>query len=1456
MIRPLTSLRAFRSALVAAAMVALPLAPGCSCGIWGALARLDQPPPTPTVDPLPSITSDPNLNVSGTSVENTAVDIEVVGRGRFRLREFTEETTYAGSITLVEGENELFVAAINGNEKPSLPAGPFVVILDTIAPGAPGFVDAPASITVGQNGVPHETVVSVSADADCATLVVTVNGDDIPNTAITRDAGGYLVAVDLNAGDNVITASCVDAAGNGSDATSVAITLVIDTTPPDVPVVNPYPVPLVFEAPETTATHTLTGTKPEGTRLVVDGVVDTEQGTGATWAVEVTLEEGNHSIALATENQFETRSADVVVDLPVRERPQTPLPDEIAAVTNQAVFTITGTRCDLGARIYAAASLDSDGATFGICESNIVGGEELGRFFVSVPLQEGDNFVYLYAERELAVQSRRVGPLGIVLDTIAPVPPVITFPSCAATGTRTCTAIVGAGEPSTAFTLSGTKEQDAALVVNGTRNDGPAGAAWATVATVPGGAVNTILTLTAVDDAGNVSEPLVVTIAPLAGLASPTFQCLGPYRITGNLTACPVALGFPEARRALRAADVATVRGQVAAVGQSARICAVPAARGLVEDPCAPGNGTVVVCRPANDPLLEPGGCVIGGNRSFTVEVPGSVLTAGTNFFLQSFTAASVSPVLGPHLIRRDDTPPATPSGLLVSDADGRLSGTPLTTRLLNVELQGVKAIDGDICVRQALVSDSCPSGVCEFSACALLTGADGLTSWSGSIRLQGGLNRLCAQSSDVVPRDGEASAAAPSRQFVGNVAPEACVDVSVATDPVPVFVAPVDRGLVRTGRFIAKVRVDDPLDLTTGVDVCVNGDCVIATEDVQNRDWDAEVVVPDGAFGDAVVFVARAIVENVVRGETTVTARLVTGSQLVSDTGPIVPTVTFGRFAPSVAGGLEGEVIAVWTDDCRGRNIPNTVDVDEDGRLGEACVPGCAAGKACLDGTCVDRCSIRDTVNVNRESEPSDVYLRRLVAGTWQRVVNVSDDSRAADSTDPVVAVDVAGVAHIAWIDRGFDDEQGALVHRTMSADTDALVFPAGDACNTDDDCPPGSECQIDSRTCAATVIVGEDFNFVGCVNDTQCATGEFCSPAGECGTRCPNGESDCLSNEDCINGFCSGINNDLLEKDFRPSIATGPGGETAMAWVKQRDPVENAEDTRYVTFAVYCSTECGAYLSEAQRQPRQWSSPVQISPRGFDTPLDFPAIALEADVLPDRKAWVAWNLCNGTADACFPEDGSPSAPFLIQLRDVPLDPNPAPNSCNDEVLVCDNDDRDADSTDPDLAPPPLTVPATGVTPSTRPRLAMDPLGILHIVWNASDGVRYVTLDTKFDSSTYRQFSVERLLMQNEDDMAIDAVDIIAPTGGRAMVTVSMVPADDFCFAVTPEAGTVRLIDVDATTATSSAVVLGASSMNARIAALAGGTAAVVYEVDGLCDEVVNNQEGFNAYLDLVPLP
>lgn len=1423
MIRHLTSPRAFRSALVVAAMVGLPLAPGCSCGIWSALGRLDQVPPTPTVDPLPTITSDPNLTVSGTSVAYTAVDVEVVGRGRFRLREFTEETAYSGTITLVEGENELFVAAINGNEKPSLPAGPFVVILDTIAPNAPGFVDVPATITVGQNGVPHETVVSVSGPDDCATLVVTVNGEAVPQTAITRDAGGFVVAVDLDAGDNVIAASCIDAAGNGSDSASATIAIVIDTTPPETPVVDPYPVPLVFEAPATTASHTLTGTKPEGTRLVVDGVVDAQQGTGTTWALEVTLEEGDHSIVLATENQYETRSADVVVDLPVRQRPQAPLPDAVAGITNQAVFTITGTGCDVGTRIYAATSLAGAGTVSGTCESHIVDNEDIGHFFVSVPLQEGDNDVYLYAERDLGVQSRRVGPLSIVLDTTVPAPPVVAFPSCAASGTRTCTVIVGAGEPSTAFTLSGTKEADTALVANGTRQDAPAGVSWTAVTTVPGGNTNTILTLTAVDDAGNVSEPVVVTVAPVAGLTSPTFQCLGPYRITGNVAACPIAAGFPESRRALRAGDVVTVRGQVAATAHSVRVCAVPAASGLVEDPCAAGNGVVVTCRPANDPLLQPGGCVIAGNRTFAVQLPGSVLAAGTNYFIQSFSAATVSPAIGPHLIRRDDTAPPAPANLALSDADGPLTGAPPTTRLLTVQLQGAKAIDGDICVRQALVSDTCPNGLCEFSACNLITGADGLTAWSGTIRLVGGRNRLCAESSDVVPRDGEV-AAANGRQFVGNVAPQTCVDVTVATDPLPSFVQPVEGGLVRTGRFVAKVRVDDPLELTTNVDVCVDtAPCVSATNDVVNGDWDAEVLVPAGTFGQVVTFVARARVGAEVRGETTVTSRIVSAGVWVSETGPIVADLMFGRTSPVVAGGASGELVAVWSDDCR--SGPN--------------------------------CRIRDTNNANTNTISPDIFLRRLVSGAWQRVVNVSDDVRAVEGSDPVVAVDTAGVTHILWIDNGFDDPQGALVHRTMSPETAAPVFPAGGACNEDDDCPSGSICQR-SGTCAATVVLGEDFGVVPCTEDAQCPRGERCSPGGECGTLCDN-DVDCLSNEVCdSDGFCSGINNPLKELDFRPSVATGPAGETAVAWVKQRDAVENAQDTRYVSFAVYCSTECGGYLSQASRLPGQWSSPVQVSPRGFDTPLDNPAIAIDAEALPDRKAWVAWNLCQGSADACFPAIGPSLAPFVLQLRDVPLDPSPAPTSCSDDVLICDNDDRDSDSTDPDLAPPPIVIPATGVTTLTRPRLAMDPSGILHIVWNASDGVRYITVDTVFDSPAFKTFTTERLILPNETDMLVDSVDVVAPTAGRALVTVSMVPADraEYCFATPPAAGTVRLLDVTATTETSTAVVAGHSTLNPRIAALAGGSAAIVYEVDGTCDTVTDNQEGINAYLDLVPLP
>jgi hypothetical protein len=1312
--------RSFRTAVAAAAMVTVPLAPGCSCGVLTALAGLEEPPPSPVVNPLPAITNALTLPVSGTTAPRTAVDAEVVGRGPFRLRALEEGEAFAGTLELVEGDNTIFVAATNGAGTPSTPVGPLVVVLDTVAPDAPAFVDPPASVAVGPGGAPAESVLQVTSGADCI-LDVTLNGAPLAATAITADDGGFVVAVDLPVGSNAIGASCRDAAGNSSDTTAITIEVVVDATAPAPPVVNPFTAPLVFEAPATTASLALTGSKAAGTLLVIDGQAQAAIGAGETWQLDLTLEEGDHVLLLATQNALGTRSEAVSVAVPTRERPVAPLPDPIAGLTNQTTFSMTGTRCAVGTQIFAATTAEGAGdvALAGTCEAFQVGGVEVGRFTVRVTLQEGANDIYLYAQRDLGVQSRRVGPLNVTLDTVAPAAPVITFPSCAAAAPRTCNAIIGAGETSGVFSLSGTR--DAADDVNVNGEVTPAGdVLFSADVTVQASAASTTITVRTVDAAGNESEPVVVTVVPVAGLAAPTLQCLGPYRFSGSLAACPILnTAIPASRRAVRGGDI-TLRGTVAVAGQQLRVCAVPASRGAVDDPCAPAPDTIVV------------NAVVASNRSFVAQVPASVLAGGTNFFIQSSAAAAVSAFVGPNVVRRDDTAPASPSGLALSDVDGPLQGTPPTTRLLDVSLAGIKDIDGDVCLRQALVSDTCPGGVCAFTPCLLLAGADGLTAWSGAVRLRGGQNRLCVESSDVVPFDGEVSnpsVGAGERQFVGNVSAEACIDVSVSVDPGPAFIQPLEDALVRPGRFVAKVEVDDPLDATTGVDICVEDDpCVAATEDVENGVWQAEVQLPSGSLGDEVDLRALAKVGNDVRGApAVVTARLIPPQQLVSATGDIVADdFMIGRVAPRVAGGISGELIAVWEDDCMVRSSP--------------------------------ACTVRNTSNALQNTGDKSIFVRRMVAGAWQRIVNVSDDVDAADGTEPVIAVDRAGFSHLLWIDNGFDDAEGTLVHRTLSADLVPLAF-------------------------SPTVEVTSD-----------------------------------LENE-----------NGRRELDFRPSIATGPGGETAVAWVKQRDAVEGpeGEGTRYVAFAVYCSNECENYASQAARSAGVWSAAVQISPQITPTPLDNPAIALDAESSPERKAWVAWNLRQGTNQ-------------LLQIRDVPLDPAVAtPINANCQDLQTASNCL-------------LTIPATGVVAASRPTMAMDPSGILHIVWNASDGVRYTSLDTVPDSG-FRTFSPVLLLAAHETDALAATADVIAPAAGRAVAFISMIPRDDFCFAQAPTGGSVRQSEIVGGAVTTTSVVAARSSLAPRAAVLAGGSAAIVYEVDA-CAE--SGDIASNSFLDVIPLP
>lgn len=1291
-LRPLT-----RRLLLGLVVATTPLAPGCSCGVLAALAALNTPPETPLVAPLPAITRVAALPVSGDAVPLTSVSAQVVGVGTTELRPLEDAETFAGRVTLVEGSNTIFVAATNGAAVTSEPAGPFVVVLDTIAPQAPNVIEPDAPLAAGV--VPFETTLTVEAGADCL-LDLSVDGTPVDATDVVADEGGFVVSVTLDEGPNAIEASCRDLAGNRSAADLATIEVVLDTTLPAPPLVDAVETPLVFDAPATTARLTLRGTRVEGTQLVVDGALEVQAAPSA-WVVTRDLAEADHELELQTQGGNGNRSEVVTVAVPVRLRPEPPIPAPPPAVTNATTLTITGTRCVAGHKVYATTSVDAagDAALAGTCAAD--------RFTTAVRLVAGRNDIYLYTERDLGVQSRRVGPISVTLDTEPPPPPQISFPSCAATAPRNCNAIIGAGETSGIFELSGTRDSADTITVNGT--EVAAGDALWNAAVPVAATGTTTVTVRAVDPAGNLSDPVVVTVVAVAGLTSPTLQCLGPYRFSGTSSACPIpATSLPASRRAVRGDDI-VVRGRVATAGHLVRVCSVPASLGALEDPCDAAAGAQVV---EVVPL---------GDRTFVAPLENSVSTGGINVFLQAHTAdanGQVSAFVGPNFIRRDTEAPAAPSSLVVADTSGPLAGVPRATDELDVVLSGVKAFDGDVCLRQVTVTEqTCPAGACPpeaFSTCLVLTGADGLTTWRGDVRLLGGLNRLCVESSDVVPLDGEVAnpnVAAGERQFVGNVSAEVCVDVQVSVDPGPEFLQPVAASLVPAGPLVVRVALQDPADLATGVNICVDDTlpCAAASENVADGVWTATVQVPDGNLGDSIVLTAQALIGAEVRGATSITVHLVPSGQLVSDTGVIVAGEMLGRVAPTVAGGIGGELLTAWEDDCFARGSPV--------------------------------CTVRNTAGVLQNSPPPSVFLRRMVADGWQRIVNVSDDPRVGASSTPVITVDNAGVTHIAWIDDGFDDPQGTLVHRTLDPDLATLRF-------------------------SPTVVVSADFENA----------------------------------------------NGLKELDFGPAMASGVGGETVVAWVKQRDAVEGSQGTRYIAFAAYCTAECTGYESEVVRAAGVWSAAVQISPTG-NTPLEAPSVALDAEALPNRRAWVAWNLLTPGGR-------------VLQLRDVPLDPAAA-------IPVT----------------PPLTIASTRLSATSKPLLAMDPSGLLHVAWTNNDGVQFVTVDTTVDPPT---FSAVRQLVAHDATATASTADIVAPTAGRATVVVSMLSTEDFCFADPPDAGTLRIVEVGSAIEVSS-LLSGGLTQAPRVATLAGGSTAIVYEADACA---ANGEPASNAFLEVVSLP
>lgn len=157
------------------------------------------------LSPATSPTNKTALNITGFSSEK---NLEIyLNQNPVGTVEITKGNNFTAAITLSEGDNEIFMKAV-GSE---LQSNPIYVTLDTIPPDAPTISPLPPPVV-------NKSTITIPGIAEAESIVhIFVNEIEKNNKSASGSGEFTLSNVDLDVGNNTITAIAVDRAGNPSN---------------------------------------------------------------------------------------------------------------------------------------------------------------------------------------------------------------------------------------------------------------------------------------------------------------------------------------------------------------------------------------------------------------------------------------------------------------------------------------------------------------------------------------------------------------------------------------------------------------------------------------------------------------------------------------------------------------------------------------------------------------------------------------------------------------------------------------------------------------------------------------------------------------------------------------------------------------------------------------------------------------------------------------------------------------------------------------------------------------------------------------------------------------------------------------------------------------------------------------------------------------------------------------
>jgi hypothetical protein len=179
-------------------------------------------PDAPTLDPLPEITREINLLVTGVAEGGSTVtlfvdDMEVTS---------AESIMYVGfsaHVTLTEGLNAICAQATDRATNVGPKCTEVEVILDTVPPLEPELEELPA--------ITNDPAVSVTGVAEPDSTVEVYLEDYMAGTTTADGGGRFTVDIELLEGFNYLMVRAIDLALNPSRGT-LPVEILLDTTPP------------------------------------------------------------------------------------------------------------------------------------------------------------------------------------------------------------------------------------------------------------------------------------------------------------------------------------------------------------------------------------------------------------------------------------------------------------------------------------------------------------------------------------------------------------------------------------------------------------------------------------------------------------------------------------------------------------------------------------------------------------------------------------------------------------------------------------------------------------------------------------------------------------------------------------------------------------------------------------------------------------------------------------------------------------------------------------------------------------------------------------------------------------------------------------------------------------------------------------------------------------------------